>query len=42
MIITGGIAPNEEGGMVFRDENGMRFSPRQNSPPMPKPTDTSS
>ena len=22
MIITGGIAPNEEGGMVFRDENG--------------------
>ena len=22
MIITGGISPNEEGGLVFRDENG--------------------
>ena len=42
MIITGGIAPNEEGGMVFRDENGDAVLLPQNSLPMPKPTDTGS
>ena len=41
MIITGGIAPNE-GGMVFRDENGDAVFARQNYPPMPKLTGISS